>query len=136
MKRRLDIAMGVINEPRVLFLDEPTAGLDPEVRAELREQIRELAWDRGLTILFTTRYVEEADQLAQRLAIVDQGRIVIQGTPDELKAELRGDGALDAAGVRVAAVTVAQSISVLAPWPGHLATALRAGLCGSYQRSI
>jgi ABC-2 type transport system ATP-binding protein len=106
MKRKLDVAMGVIHEPRVLFLDEPTNGLDPEVRAELREQIRELAWDRGLTILFTTRHVEEADQLAHRLAIVDRGRIVIQGTPDELKAELRGGGG-GATGIRLAAVTVA-----------------------------
>jgi ABC-2 type transport system ATP-binding protein len=91
MKRRLDIAMGLIHEPQVLFLDEPTTGLDPEARAEMREQIRELAWDRGLTILLTTRYLEGADQLAQSLAIVDRGRIVVQGTPNELKAKLHGD---------------------------------------------
>jgi ABC-2 type transport system ATP-binding protein len=158
MKRKLDVAMGLIHEPRVLFLDEPTAGLDPEARAEMWEEIRELAWDRGLTILLTTHYLEEADQLAQRLAIVDQGRIVVEGSPDELKAELDGDaitlelgtecdpvrgrdllgalslvehvaqdgrilraraadgaatvpsllGALDAAGIRVASVTVAR----------------------------
>ncbi|HEV2345720.1 MAG TPA: ATP-binding cassette domain-containing protein [Actinocrinis sp.] len=91
MKRKLDVAMGLIHEPRVLFLDEPTTGLDPEARAEMWEEIRELAWDRGLTILLTTHYLEEADQLAQRLAIVDKGRIVIEGSPDELKSELQGD---------------------------------------------
>jgi len=87
MKRRLDIAMSLIHQPRVLFLDEPTTGLDPEACAELWGQLRELAWDRGLTILLTTQYLEEADQLAQRLAILDRGRIVIQGTPDELNAD-------------------------------------------------
>jgi ABC-2 type transport system ATP-binding protein len=91
MKRKLDVAMGLIHQPQVLFLDEPTTGLDPEARAEMWEEIRELAWDRGLTILLTTRYLEEADQLAQRLAIVDKGRIIIEGTPNELRSELRGD---------------------------------------------
>jgi len=91
MKRKLDVAMGLIHEPRVLFLDEPTTGLDPEARAEMWEQIRELAWDRGLTVLLTAHYLEEADQFAHRLAIVDKGRIVIEGTPDQLKAELHGD---------------------------------------------
>ena len=91
MKRKLDVAMGLIHQPQVLFLDEPTTGLDPEARAEMWEEIRELAWDRGLTILLTTHYLEEADQLAQRLAIVDKGRIVIEGTPNELKSELHGD---------------------------------------------
>ncbi len=90
MRRKLDIAASLVHEPRVLFLDEPTAGLDPEARAELWEQIRELAWDRGLTILLTTRYLEEAERLAQQLVIVDEGRIVTRGTPDELKAELHG----------------------------------------------
>ncbi|HZP51122.1 ATP-binding cassette domain-containing protein [Actinocrinis sp.] len=91
MKRKLDVAMGLIHQPSVLFLDEPTTGLDPEARAEMWEQIKELAWDRGLTILLTTHYLEEADQLAQRLAIIDKGRVVIEGSPDELKAELHGD---------------------------------------------
>ena len=91
MKRKLDVALGLMHSPRVLFLDEPTTGLDPEARAEMWEQIRELAWDQGLTILLTTHYLEEADQLARNLAIVDQGRIVTQGTPDELKAQLNGD---------------------------------------------
>jgi ABC-2 type transport system ATP-binding protein len=88
-----------MHSPRVLFLDEPTTGLDPEARAEMWEQIRELAWDQGLTILLTTHYLEEADQLARNLAIVDQGRIVTEGTPDELKAQLNGDAvSLDLAG--------------------------------------
>ena len=91
MKRKLDVALGLVHSPAVLFLDEPTTGLDPEARAEMWEQIRTLAWDQGLTILLTTHYLEEADQLARSLAIVDQGRIVIQGSPDELKAELEGD---------------------------------------------
>jgi len=91
MKRKLDVALGLMHSPRVLFLDEPTTGLDPEARSEMWEQIRELAWDQGLTILLTTHYLEEADQLARNLAIVDQGRIVTEGTPDELKAQLDGD---------------------------------------------
>ena len=91
MKRKLDVALGLVHSPQVLFLDEPTTGLDPEARSEMWEQIRALAWDQGLTILLTTHYLEEADQLARSLAIVDQGRIVIEGTPDDLKAELEGD---------------------------------------------
>jgi ABC-2 type transport system ATP-binding protein len=91
MKRKLDVALGLVHSPRVLFLDEPTTGLDPEARTEMWEQIRKLAWDQGLTILLTTHYLEEADQLARNLAIVDRGRIVTEGTPDELKAQLDGD---------------------------------------------
>jgi ABC-2 type transport system ATP-binding protein len=90
MARRLDIAIGLVNRPRVLFLDEPTTGLDPEVRAAMWDEIRRLAQD-GLTILLTTHYLEEADRLAGRLAIMDRGRIVTTGTPEALKAELRGD---------------------------------------------
>jgi ABC-2 type transport system ATP-binding protein len=91
MQRKLDVAMGLVHRPRVLFLDEPTTGLDPEARAELWDEIGELTRRDGLTILLTTHYLEEADRLARRLAIVDRGRIVATGTPDELKAELRGD---------------------------------------------
>jgi ABC-2 type transport system ATP-binding protein len=91
MQRRLDIAMGLIHRPRVLFLDEPTTGLDPEVRADTWREISRLATDEGLTILLTTHYLEEADHLAQNLAIVDHGRIVARGTPDQLKGELHGD---------------------------------------------
>ncbi|HEY7487558.1 MAG TPA: ATP-binding cassette domain-containing protein [Streptosporangiaceae bacterium] len=90
MHRRLDIAMGLIHRPQVLFLDEPTTGLDPEARAEMWEEISALRED-GVTILLTTHYLEEADRLANHIAIVDQGRIVAEGTADELKGELRGD---------------------------------------------
>jgi ABC-2 type transport system ATP-binding protein len=91
MKRKLDVAMGLIHLPQVLFLDEPTTGLDPEARADMWTEIERLAAEEGLTILLTTHYLEEADRLARRLAIVDAGRIVAEGTPDELKSELRGD---------------------------------------------
>jgi ABC-2 type transport system ATP-binding protein len=91
MQRRLDIAMGLIHRPRVLFLDEPTTGLDPEVRAAMWEEIARLARQEGLAILLTTHYLEEADRLASELAIVDRGRVVAEGSPEQLKAELRGD---------------------------------------------
>ena len=91
MRRRLDIAMGLIHRPRVLFLDEPTTGLDPEVRAGMWAEIAHLSGSEELTILLTTHYLEEADRLAGRLAIVDHGRVVAEGSPDELKGELRGD---------------------------------------------
>jgi ABC-2 type transport system ATP-binding protein len=91
MQRRLDVAMGLVHRPKVLFLDEPTSGLDPEARADMWKEIAHLAGDEGLTILLTTHYLEEADKLARRLAIVDRGRIVVEGSPDTLKGELRGD---------------------------------------------
>jgi ABC-2 type transport system ATP-binding protein len=91
MVRRLDIALGLIQHPAVLFLDEPTTGLDPEMRAAMWDEIRRLRSAAGLTMLLTTHYLEEADQLADRLAIVDRGRVVAEGTPEELKAELEGD---------------------------------------------
>jgi ABC-2 type transport system ATP-binding protein len=91
MQRRLDIAMALVHDPAVLFLDEPTTGLDPEVRADMWSEIGELARERGKTVLLTTHYLEEADQLAERVAIVDRGKVVAEGSPDELKRELRGD---------------------------------------------
>jgi ABC-2 type transport system ATP-binding protein len=90
MKRRLDLAMGLVHRPAVLFLDEPTTGLDPESRAVVWREVRRLAAG-GLTLLLTTHYLEEADQLAARLAIVDQGRVVAAGMPAELKAGLYGE---------------------------------------------
>jgi ABC-2 type transport system ATP-binding protein len=90
-QRRLDVALGLVHRPRVLFLDEPTTGLDPQARAVMWEEIARLAGDDSLAILLTTHYLDEADRLAGRLAIVDKGRIVAEGTPDGLKAELRGD---------------------------------------------
>ncbi|MEV0898876.1 ATP-binding cassette domain-containing protein [Actinoplanes sp. NPDC049802] len=91
MQRRLDVAMALIHRPDVLFLDEPTTGLDPEVRAAMWAEIARLAAEESMAILLTTHYLDEADRLAARLAIVDEGRIVAEGTPAELKGELRGD---------------------------------------------
>ena len=91
MQRKLDVAAGLMHRPRVLFLDEPTTGLDPEARAEVWAQIEQLAAEEGVTVLLTTHYLDEADRLAARLAIVDRGSVVVEGTPDELKSELRGD---------------------------------------------
>jgi ABC-2 type transport system ATP-binding protein len=91
MQRRLDIAMALIHDPRVLFLDEPTTGLDPEVRAGMWQEIAGLATEQGKSVLLTTHYLEEADQLAARVAIVDRGKVVAEGTPEDLKRELRGD---------------------------------------------
>jgi ABC-2 type transport system ATP-binding protein len=89
MQRRLDLAMTLVGSPRVIFLDEPTAGLDPRSRRELWQIIRELV-ARGVTIFLTTQYLEEADQLADRIALLDQGRLVAEGTPEELKRRIPG----------------------------------------------
>src|SRR5712692_69170 len=89
-KQRLHIAMGLIHEPVLLFLDEPTTGLDPQARARIWDEVRRLR-ERGTTIFLTTHYLEEADALCDRLAIIDHGRIVAEGTPDELKRQIAGD---------------------------------------------
>ena len=91
MARKLDIAIGLVHRPEVLFLDEPTTGLDPEARAEMWSEIGRMAGDDRMTVLLTTHYLDEADRLAHRLAIVDHGRVAVEGTPDRLKAGLRGD---------------------------------------------
>jgi ABC-2 type transport system ATP-binding protein len=91
MKRRLDVAIGLVHKPRVLFLDEPTTGLDPEARAAMWDEVERLAREENLTILLTTHYLEEADRLAERVAIVSRGRIVVQGSPEALKAGLEGE---------------------------------------------
>jgi len=91
MQRKLDVAMGLVHRPRVLFLDEPTTGLDPQARRELWDAITRLSRHDGVSVLLTTHYLDEADQLADRLLIVDDGRVVAQGTPDELKAALGDD---------------------------------------------
>ena len=88
MKRRLDLASALVHRPEVLFLDEPTTGLDPASRLTVWEEMRRIN-AQGTTVFLTTQYLEEADQLCDRLAIIDEGRIVCQGTPAELKAELR-----------------------------------------------
>jgi ABC-2 type transport system ATP-binding protein len=88
MQRRLDLASALVHEPRVLFLDEPTTGLDPASRVTVWDEVRRIN-ERGTTVFLTTQYLEEADQLCDRLAIIDDGRIVREGTPARLKAELR-----------------------------------------------
>jgi ABC-2 type transport system ATP-binding protein len=88
MKRRLDLALALVHGPRVLFLDEPTTGLDPQSRAALWDEVARLAGQEGVTVLLTTQYLEEADQLADRVGIIDDGRIVAEGTPASLKAEI------------------------------------------------
>ncbi|MDQ0750287.1 ABC-2 type transport system ATP-binding protein [Streptomyces africanus] len=90
MRRRLDLAASLITEPEVLFLDEPTTGLDPRGRAEVWGSVRSLVGG-GTTVLLTTQYLEEADQLADRISVVDAGRVIAEGTADELKAETGGD---------------------------------------------
>jgi ABC-2 type transport system ATP-binding protein len=88
MKRRLDLASALVHEPEVLFLDEPTTGLDPASRLTVWDEMRRIN-ERGTTVFLTTQYLEEADQLCDRLAIIDDGRIVREGTPSRLKADLR-----------------------------------------------
>ena len=88
MKRRLDLALALVHSPRVLFLDEPTTGLDPQSRSDLWEEVSRLAREDGVTVMLTTQYLEEADALAERVGIIDQGRIVAEDTPDALKAEV------------------------------------------------
>lgn len=91
MRRRLELAVGVVHSPHILFLDEPTLGLDPQGRAGFWDYIRHLRKDTGVTLFLTTHYLEEADQLCERLAIVDHGKIVATGRPDELKQRTGGD---------------------------------------------
>ena len=88
MKRRLDLALALVHGPRVLFLDEPTTGLDPQSRAALWDEVARLAGEEGVTVFLTTQYLEEADQLADRVGIIDDGKIVAEGTPAALKAEI------------------------------------------------
>jgi ABC-2 type transport system ATP-binding protein len=89
-RRRVDIALGVVHEPRVVLLDEPTTGLDPQSRAAMWEEIRRLRAG-GMTVLITTHYLDEADALCDRVAIIDHGTVVAEGTPDALKREITGD---------------------------------------------
>jgi ABC-2 type transport system ATP-binding protein len=88
MKRRLDLALALVHRPQILFLDEPTTGLDIQSRTALWEEVARLAHDEGMTVFLTTQYLEEADVLADRVGIIDHGRIVAEGTPTQLKAEI------------------------------------------------
>jgi ABC-2 type transport system ATP-binding protein len=90
-RRRLDIALGLVHVPGLVFLDEPTTGLDPQARANLWQHIRALREERGTTVFLTTHYLDEADALCDRILVIDAGRIVASGTPDQLKSEVGGD---------------------------------------------
>jgi ABC-2 type transport system ATP-binding protein len=111
MRRRLDLAMTLVGDPRIIFLDEPTTGLDPRSRHTMWQIIRDLAAG-GVTILLTTQYLEEADQLADRIAVLDQGKLVAQGTPGELKRRIPGGYIhlqfADASGLEAAARTLGE----------------------------
>jgi ABC-2 type transport system ATP-binding protein len=87
MKRRLEIARGLLHTPKILFLDEPTLGLDPQTRNQLWTHVRHLNETEGVTVFLTTHYMDEADRMAHRIAIIDHGKIVAQGSPDELKQQ-------------------------------------------------
>jgi ABC-2 type transport system ATP-binding protein len=137
MRRRLDLAASLITRPPLIFLDEPTTGLDPRTRGQMWDTIRELV-DDGATVLLTTQYLDEADQLAGRIAVIDQGRKVAEGTPDELKSSV-GASSLqllltDPAQLAVAAETVRRRLGtepVLTPERGRLTVPLdRADLAG------
>src|SRR4051812_258268 len=88
MRRRLDLALALVHNPEILFLDEPTTGLDPQSRSALWEEVQRLASTDGVTVFLTTQYLEEADVLADRVGIIDRGRIVAEGTPSDLKADI------------------------------------------------
>jgi ABC-2 type transport system ATP-binding protein len=91
MRRRLQLAMGLLHEPKVLFLDEPTLGLDVQTRTKMWQYIKQLNRERGLTVFMTTHYLDEADSLCDRIAIIDHGKIKVSGSPSELKAAFGGD---------------------------------------------
>src|SRR5439155_4688858 len=96
MKRRLDLALALVHDPRILFLDEPTTGLDVQSRTALWSEVGRLAREEGVTVFLTTQYLEEADVLADRVGIIDHGHLVAEGTPEELKAEI-GRSSVEAA---------------------------------------
>jgi ABC-2 type transport system ATP-binding protein len=120
-RRRLDVALGVIHSPQVIFLDEPTAGLDPPSRARMWQEVRRLR-DKGMTVFLTTHYLDEADTLCDRISIIDTGVIVAEGTPLELKREISGDvvvvdlAAPDTAGAPEPA-TILEAAKILAEQP-------------------
>ncbi|HEY2589026.1 MAG TPA: ATP-binding cassette domain-containing protein [Tepidisphaeraceae bacterium] len=105
MKRRLEIARGLLHTPRILFLDEPTLGLDPQSRNQLWTHVRHLNQTEGVTVFLTTHYMDEAERVAQRIAIIDHGRIVALGSPDELKAQTETDS-LEAAFLALTGSTI------------------------------
>ena len=123
MRRRLDLAMGLMGDPRVVFLDEPTTGLDPRSRRDVWRIVRELVAD-GVTVLLTTQYLEEADQLSDRIALLDRGRIVAEGTPAELKRLVPG-GHVELRFADVPALTGAAAVLGVTPDPADESLVLR-----------
>ena len=113
-KRRLDIALGLIHSPGLVFLDEPTTGLDPQSRANLWDHIRTLRAEHGMTVFLTTHYLDEADALCDRVLVIDNGTIVAAGTPDELKSRVSGDGV----SVEVPPGTVPDAAEIAGRLPG------------------
>jgi ABC-2 type transport system ATP-binding protein len=131
MKRRLDLALALVHSPRVLFLDEPTTGLDPSSRADLWAEVARLAREDGVTVFLTTQYLEEADVLADRVGIIDRGKIVAEGTPEELKAEIGRPSVEATPAVRADRDAVADVLSrfgaVVPAQPGAAAVRLDSG---------
>jgi ABC-2 type transport system ATP-binding protein len=124
-RRRVEIALGIIHEPKIVFLDEPTTGLDPQSRAHMWDEIRRLRSD-GMTVFITTHYLDEADALCDRIAIMDNGEVVAEGTPTELKREISGDVVL--VGLDVAATPQAAKALDGEPYVNKLETADEGGL--------
>jgi ABC-2 type transport system ATP-binding protein len=124
MQRRLEIAMGLVHNPRVLFLDEPTTGLDPEARAAMWDELNRLASERTLSILLTTHYLEEADHLADRIVIINHGRVVAEGRPEDLKAGL----ALDSVSVELADCPSAEAVRAAVACAGAWTVTFEGGL--------
>ncbi|MGC5332957.1 ATP-binding cassette domain-containing protein [Micromonospora sp. DT62] len=124
-RRRVEIALGIIHEPSIVFLDEPTTGLDPQSRAHMWDEIRRLRGD-GMTVFITTHYLEEADALCDRIAIMDHGEVVAEGTPTELKREISGDVVL--VGLDAAATPQAAQLLDGEPYVNKLETAEEGGL--------
>ena len=127
MKRRLDLASALVHEPSVLFLDEPTTGLDPASRLTIWEEVQRIN-SHGTTVFLTTQYLEEADQLCDRLAIIDEGVIVSQGTPTELKAQMGHD----VVSIGLAADRVAAAARALETLPGRERTVIEPGAVALY----
>ncbi|MFI7547118.1 ABC transporter ATP-binding protein [Actinoplanes sp. NPDC049599] len=123
MRRRLDLAMGLIGDPRVIFLDEPTTGLDPRSRRDMWQIVRDLA-GRGVTVFLTTQYLEEADRLADRIALLDRGRLVAEGTPAELKRRVPG-GHVELRFADGRALAAAAAVLGVAPDPAGESLVLR-----------
>ena len=125
MKRRLEIARGFLHTPKILFLDEPTLGLDPQTRNQLWTHVKHLNQTEGVTVFLTTHYMDEADRVAQRIAIIDRGKIVAQGTPEELKQQTGRDSleeaflALTGSTIRDEAATSADQLRQMAKMWGQ-----------------